>query len=200
MSNPIPDTRHSLILRLSDKRDLDAWDQFVSIYQPLVYRLARGKGLQNADAQELVQDVMLAVSRAVDRWEPDAERGRFRDWLFTIARNLVINYLTRPKHRPLGTGGTDVMQLLQAHADPASQSSSQFDTEYRRELFHWAAQRVREQVKPQTWEAFRRTSIDGRSIPDVAAELSITVGAVHIARSRVLGRLRDTIETFGGDE
>ena len=71
----LPDTRASLILRLPDARDVEAWDEFVAIYEPLVYRLARKQGLQHADAQELVQEVLLAVSRSVDRWVPDQERG-----------------------------------------------------------------------------------------------------------------------------
>jgi RNA polymerase sigma-70 factor (ECF subfamily) len=200
VKSPIPETRNSLILRLPDKTDVEAWDQFVSIYEPLVYRLARAKGFQDADARDVTQEVLVAVTRAVERWEPERERGRFRDWLFCIARNLMINFLTRRMHRPIGSGDSGIAELLAQQVDPDSEASSTFDWEYRREVFHWAAAQVQKQVKPSTWQAFWRTSVDVRPIAEVAAELEMTVGAVHIARSRVLGRLRDVVRRFEQNE
>ena len=201
MKNPVPDTRNSLILRLPDKRDVEAWDQFVAIYEPLVYRLARAKGFQDADAREIVQEVLVAVSRAVERWEPDPARGRFRDWLFRIARNLIIKYLTRRRYRPIGSGDSAIAELLEKQVDPACDESAMFDLEYRREVFRWAAGQVCEQVKESTWRAFWMTSVEGHGISEVATELELSVGAVHIARSRVRGRLREAVQKFeqGGD-
>jgi len=199
VKSPFPDTRQSLILRLSDQRDVEAWDQFVSIYQPLVYRLARGQGLQDADARDLSQEVLVSVSRAVERWEPDPQRGRFRDWLFRIARNLVINFLTRRRHRPLGSGEGNLAELLDQQVDPTCEQSAAFDLEFRRQAFHWAAEQVRKQVKERTWQAFWRTAIDARPVADVAGELDMSVGAVHVARSRVLGRLRQAVKTLTSD-
>ena len=196
MKSPVPETRNSLILRLPNKGDIEAWDQFVSVYEPLVYRLARAKGFQDADAQEIVQEVFVAVSRAVERWEPDPARGRFRDWLFRIARNLMINFLTRRKHLPIGSGDSEIAELLENHIDPSCEESVTFDLQYRREVFRWAAEQVRDQVKERTWSAFWKTSVDGRAIAEVAGDLGMSVGAVHIARSRVLGRLRETVKTL----
>ncbi|MCA9135341.1 MAG: sigma-70 family RNA polymerase sigma factor [Planctomycetales bacterium] len=194
MNSPIPDTRNSLILRLRDQRDIEAWVQFVAIYDPLVYRLARAKGMQDADAEELVQEVMASVARAVERWEPDSQRGRFRDWLFCIARNLMIDFLRRSKHRPIASGDSRNTKLLNTIVDPLSEECSSFDLEYRRELFHWAAEKVREQVRASTWQAFWMTSVERQSITEVANKLAISEGAVHIARSRVLGRLRQMVQ------
>lgn len=194
-----PETRPSLILRLRDNCDAEAWQEFTAIYQPLVYRLARMKGLQDADAQELVQDVMVAVSGAVENWVPDADRGRFRHWLFRIARNLLVNYLTRRRFRPLGTGDSRIAAMLEQQCDRSSEESTVFDIEFRREVFRWAAEQVRGQVTEKTWNAFWRSTVDDRPVSAVARDLEMTVGSVYIARSRVMARLRETVQRFNGE-
>lgn len=193
-----PDTRASLILRISDARDARAWDEFARLYQPVVFHLARQRGLQHADAEELVQEVMLAVARAVENWTPDPGRGRFRDWLFRIARNLVINLLTRRKHQVWGTGDTGVAQLLEAQADADDDVVRSFQIEYQREVLRQAAERVQGDVNSTTWQAFALTTVEELRPADVAARLGMTVGSVYIARSRVMARLRDEVREIEG--
>ena len=199
MKTPVPDTRNTLIARLVDRCDAEAWDQFVAIYEPLVYRLALAKGFQDADAREISQEVLMAVSRAVDRWEPDVARGRFRDWLFRIARNLMINFMTRRQHQGLAHGGTDFNELLNQQVDPDSEASKEFNLEYRREVFRWAAGRVKTQVKDATWQAFWMTSVQQVPIRRAAESLGVSVGAIHIARSRVRSRLREQVLLWDED-
>lgn len=194
MKPTVPETRNSLIARLSDTQDTEAWNRFASIYQPLVFRLARSKGFQDADAHEISQEVMVAVTRAVERWNPDAERGRFRDWLFKIARNLMIKYLTRRRYRPLATGDSRIASLLAQHAVAPSNEEAIIELEYRREMFRWAAEQVQVQVTEKTWQAFWRSSVQNETTEEVSQSLCMSKGAIHVACSRVRSRLRKAIQ------
>jgi RNA polymerase sigma factor (sigma-70 family) len=190
----IPKTRPSLLVRIRDPQDEPAWAEFVEIYEPLVYRLARRRGFQHADAVELTQEVLLAVASAIDRWEPDPARGKFRTWLFRIARNLMINWLAREQRHPRASGDSRVRDLLDQQPAPAGEDSALFEEEYKRQAFRWAAEQIRGRFHETTWKAFWRTSVEGEPIKQVAGTLGITAGAVYIARSRVMARLRQTIE------
>src|SRR5262245_16426 len=110
---PIPTTRASLLFRLRDSQDHEAWVEFVSLYEPVAYRLLRRHGLQDADAREVMQDLLLAVSRSIDRWDPAKERGLFRGWLRRVVRNLVINWLKQRARRATAIGGSDLQSMLE---------------------------------------------------------------------------------------
>jgi RNA polymerase sigma factor (sigma-70 family) len=188
-------TRRSLIVRLKDPGDQAAWQEFVALYEPLIYRLARRKGLQDADANDLCQEVFRTVSRAIGDWDPDPARGRFRGWLSRIARNLLINFLTRGSSQPRGSGATSVQDLLEALPAPDPRATAIFEDELKKQLFRWAADEVRGEFTPATWLAFWQTAIEARPPQEVGAELKMSVGAVYIARSRVLSALRKRIES-----
>lgn len=188
-----PDTRDSLILKIADAGNARAWEEFSRLYQPVVYRLARRRGFQDADAEELVQEVMLAVARAVEGWVPDPTRGRFRVWLWRIARNLMINFLTRRKHQVWGTGDSGMQRLLEAECDPGSAVSQMFEVEYHREMLRSAAEQVRGDVQANTWQAFWLSTVEDLPALEVARRLGMSIGSVYIARSRVMARLRDEV-------
>lgn len=190
-----PETRPSLLVELRDPSHHEAWGEFVAIYEPLIYRVARAKGLQHADAQDMTQEVFAAVGKAIDRFDPSSERGSFRAWLFQITRNLVINFITRGKE-PRGTGDTDMQMLFQEQPSTDRASETLFSLEYQREVFRWAAQQVKTQFQEDSWRAFWQTGVEGESIEDVAQALGKSPGAVRIARCRVLTRLKEEVKRF----
>ena len=193
-----PATRQSLLVRLRNPRDGQAWAEFVAIYTPLIDRVARANGLQRADAADLAQEVFRAVAGAIDRFDPDPARGSFRSWLFRIARNLVVNLLAARRIRPQATGDSDVQEMLERVPAADGAETTFFDLEYRRRVFVWAAEQVRGEFRRSTWQAFWLTAVIGQAPSNAAQASGISVGAVYIARSRVMTRLKSIIEQVEG--
>jgi RNA polymerase sigma-70 factor (ECF subfamily) len=191
-----PQTRLSLLVRLRDRGDAGAWSDFVRLYAPLVYGLARRHGLQDADASDLTQEVLRAVVQAVPAFAYDPARGSFRGWLFTAARNQLRKFLLARRRQPPGSGGAAEEVLRQL---PAPEEVVAWEQEYRSRLFELAAERVRSCFRPATWEAFWRTAVDGEEPGQVGAALGLSVGAVYIARTRVLARMREEVQQLEGE-
>jgi RNA polymerase sigma factor (sigma-70 family) len=193
-----PRTRPTLLIRLRDQGDEPAWAEFIEIYGPLVHQLARRRGLQEADAQDLVQEVFRAVARAIERYDPDPALGSFRGWLSRIAGNLIINLLAAQKRQPRGTGDTDMQRSLEEQPEPPVEESALFEAEYRRRLLAWAAERARGSFSATIWQAFWRTGVEGRPAKEVAEALGMSIGTVYQYKSRVVARIRREIEQFEG--
>src|SRR5215469_6820925 len=138
-----PATRLSLLVRLCDARDDDAWSQFVEIYAPLVYGFARKHGLQDADAADLTQDVLQAVSGGIRRLDYDPKRGTFRGWLFTVVRNKLRDFLAAQKRPGRAVGDADIQRQLQELPARDEDQSAWWEQEYERRVFDWAAEQVR---------------------------------------------------------
>jgi RNA polymerase sigma-70 factor (ECF subfamily) len=143
-----PKTRNSLILRLKEPSDAEAWHQFCEIYEPLILRIARSRGLQNADANDLAQDVLVRIAKSVQRWEPDPNKGSFRAWIGTIARNLTIDFLRRKDRQPI-SGNDPILQVVPQQCA----ESAFYDVEYEKQLFAWAANKIQPSFQAKTWEA-----------------------------------------------
>lgn len=192
--NVSPETRASLLIRLKDRADDEAWWEFTEIYQPVIYRLARHRGLQPADADDLVQQVLSAVARTIDRWESDPNRARFRTWLSRVATNAILNALSRRKS-DRGTGDSQFQDLVEAR--PAEGADSELiRLEHRREVFRWAARQIRSEFQPAIWDAFWMTAVEGRDIDELAREQRRTRGSVYAARSRVMRRLQEKVRDW----
>src|SRR6476660_4182112 len=131
MAEP-PATRVTLLARLKDGADGDAWREFVHLYGPVIYGFARKRGLQDADAADLMQDVLRSISSAAHRLEYDPSRGTFRGWLFTVTRNKVFNFLESRSRRVVGSGDSRVQQRLEQHADSGVDLAADWEADYQR--------------------------------------------------------------------
>jgi RNA polymerase sigma factor (sigma-70 family) len=193
------ETHPSLLVRLRAPSDDLAWSEFVEIYTPLIHGLARRKGFQDADAADLAQEVFGAVARRIERYDPDPSKGSFRGWLCRIARNLILDSLASRRRRAQGSGDSQVGRLLDAQPAPAPEDTALFESECRRRLFVWAAERVRGEVSEMAWRAFWMAGMEGKSARDVAEAVGTTVGTVYHYKSRVMARLRQKIIEVEGE-
>jgi RNA polymerase sigma-70 factor (ECF subfamily) len=195
-----PTTHSSLLIRLRNPGDERAWSEFTEIYGPLIYQLARRRGLQDSDAQDLGQEVFRAVARAIDRYDPDLKTGSFRAWLARIAGNLIINLLIAQRRHPRGTGDTNIHRLIEEQPEASVEEAAQFEAEYRRRLLRWAAEQVRTTFSEPAWQAFWQTGVEGRPPKEVARDLGMSLGTVYQYKSRVVTRIRREIERVEGSQ
>ena len=177
------DTPASLLERLRRPAEQAAWVRFVELYTPLLYHWARRTGCQEADAADLVQEVLTLLVRKLPEFNYDDHRS-FRAWLRTVAGNCWRN-LHRRTRLPAAAGAVDPDDL--AAPEPAD---AFWEAEYRRHLVGRIVELMRAEFQPATWKACWECVVGGRPAAEVAAELGMSVGAVYMAKSRVLSRLR----------
>ncbi len=190
----IPATRASLLLRLRDPRDGAAWTEFVELYGPLICNYVRKQGLQDADAVDLSQEVFSALAATVGRLEYDPSRGSFRNFLFTIVWRKLSNWRRAQRSR-LRRNGAAPQQILEQCPAPEGGVEAEWEAQWQRRVFAWACEQVRRDVTEATWQAFWRTAVEGQPGKRVAADLGVSVAAVYLARSRVVARLKERVQT-----
>lgn len=186
-------TRASLLLRLRDQADAEAWSQFVEIYSPLIFGFARRCHMQESDAADLVQDVMCEVAKSIAKFDYDPKLGRFRSWLYKVAKRTMTRVRRKQAPEPRGVGDTESLQFLAAVADENNELETLWDQEYQRQLIHWAANQIKNQFQESTWQAFWLTSVEEQTSQVVADRLGVSVGSVYVAKSRVLKRIAEKI-------
>lgn len=201
-----PETRISLILRLRESEDVQAWREFAEIYAPALYGLALRKGLQAADAEDVTQDILFGVARAIERFEPQGKfnsaskasektkHAAFRTWLSRIARNLIADFFRRKMKQPATQSHDSWLPEDPQGTESASTLEAEFAQEYRRAVFRLAAKRVRSRVSEKSWAAFERTAVQGEPMEQVAKNLELAKGTLYVARSRVMKMLRIEVQ------
>lgn len=182
-------TQPSLIYRLRDHDDSQAWESFCDIYGPLILRFTLSRGIDENDAADVAQEVLLRVAKAIRGFQYDRSRGRFRDWLRRLVQNEIARwYSQRPTTRPL----EDIEQLA---IDAAEQWNHQFEER----VLAVALARIRPRFNESTWQAFELVWCQNQNALAVAEQLNRSLDFVYVAKSRVLKRLRLEIEQLAED-
>jgi RNA polymerase sigma-70 factor (ECF subfamily) len=183
------ETSVSLLERLTDRpTDLD-WQRLFELYQPLLRSWALRAGVNDADADDLVQETLTVVVREVAAFDR-GRTGAFRSWLRTILVHRLRDFFRARKRRPVAAGGSAFDDRLEQLALAESALSKQWDREHDLHVAAKVMKMVESDVEPRTWQAFRRHVLDDVPAATVAAELGVTYNVVKLAKSRVLQRLR----------
>lgn len=186
-------TSRSLLVR-AKSNDPQAWNRIVDLYAPLVVYWCRRSKLPKHDVADVFQEVFRAAAASISGFRKQDAGDSFRGWLRTITRNKIHDHFNRAKREPPGIGGTDIqMQFARVPAEPPSGDDLSDETAANADLLHRALDEIRGHFKDHTWQAFWRLVIDGRPTNDVADELSMSPGAVRVAKTRVLQRLREEL-------
>jgi RNA polymerase sigma-70 factor (ECF subfamily) len=190
-------TQPSLLVRIRDAQDVASWRTFVDLYAPLIYRYCRRRGLQDADAADVGQEVLLQVARSIRTFEYQPERGRFRDWLGTVIHGKLVRWHEKRIRAVNGEGGRDSEQLLAAVVSP--EADTEWAAQFHAHVLRAALERLRPRFEPATWRAFELSWLEDRPAPEAAAAAGVPVAAVYVAKSRVLKQLREEVLLLAED-
>ncbi len=181
-------TRASLLIRLRDVRDTDAWADFEHLYAPLLYDYARSRGLNHEDAEDIRSECYAAVVKQIKEFEYDRSKGSFKSWLRTIVSRRVIDRLR--KRRELHADS----HVLRELPDVDASDEQAWEREWKRQHLRYCVELARPQVSPTVWKAFRMLAEDGASVEAVCEALSMTASQVYKAKARMLALVRERMQ------
>lgn len=185
-------TSATLLLRLrTNPQDDSAWAQFVDRYRPMIFGWCRGHALQEADAEDVTQAVLLKLYRRLRDFQYDPSQS-FRQWLRTLTHNAWHDFVTNPRRADTGSGDSAMVQMLAA-VEAREELVARMESAYDQELLDVAIVRVRDRVEEKTWRAFYMLAIEGRSGAEVAEALEMKIATVFVYRSKVQKMLQEEI-------
>jgi RNA polymerase sigma-70 factor (ECF subfamily) len=188
------DTSLSLLVRAGRREEPQAWERLAAIYAPLLADWLRRLGVQENDADDLTQEVLVVVLRELPTFEHNRRPGAFRRWLRMILVHRVRDFWKRRRHVPTATGATSFHQQLDQLEDDASPASRHWDQSHDEHVMQQLLEAVRPNFAPQTWQAFHLQVMEGRRADAVARDLGLSLSSVYVAKSRVLAALRREAE------
>jgi RNA polymerase sigma-70 factor (ECF subfamily) len=174
-----------------DPSDQAGWDEFVERYGRHIYRWCRQWKLQDADAEDVTQDILMKLTQRLRVFAYDPSRS-FRGWLKTVAHHAWRDFADSRRHGQRSAGSSPVRELmltLEAREDLARKLEEAFDLE----LLEAAKARVCLRVAPRTWEAFRLMAVERLPVAEVAARVQLQVAMVYVAKSKVQKMLQEEI-------
>ena len=186
-------TRISLLHRLKNvPDDQDSWVEFVNCYQPMIHRWCAGFGLQDADAHDVTQNVLLKIAQHIRKFERRPS-GRFRSWLKTVVHNAWRDFVKSQKEK--GAGDQNVTEMLLS-VKAADDLLKRIDEEYDQQLLMEAMRVVKSRVEPQVWQAFEMLAISHLPTEAVASRLGITKANAYVSKNRVKKMLAEEVANF----
>lgn len=194
-------TRRSLLSRLKDWDDQESWREFFETYWKLVYGVAIKAGLNDAEAQDVVQETVLAVAKKMHQFKYDPATGSFKNWLLLITRRRIADHLRKlyrepPKHMSEGksdeTSGTSTVERVADEAGLALDAI--WDEEWRKNLLDAAMERVRRQVDPKQFQIFDSYVIKQWPVKDVRKTLRVSSMQVYLAKHRIGALIKKELE------
>lgn len=193
-------TSATLLMRLRQLDDRDAWCQFVEQYTPRIYGWCRRYGLQDSDSADVTQEALGKLVKAIRTFDYDPQRGSFRGWLKTVTHHAIQDFLKDIERAGRGSGDTHVGLALAAiqAPDAVSELTALLEAEAEREVLREAEAYVQLRVKLTTWEAYRLTAVESLSAAEAARRLGMPVAEVYVAKSRVLKLLRHRVAQLEG--
>jgi RNA polymerase sigma-70 factor (ECF subfamily) len=189
-------THPSLLLRLRDLADGEAWQLFADIYAPLVFRYCKKQGLQDADTSDVTQDVLAQVARSIRTFDYQPERGRFRDWLGAVVRSKLVRFHQKASRREAAAPADEAVPLLD---DLTAAADAEWAAQFNAHLVRVALERIRPAFDAHNWRAFELVWVENLPATEVAGTTGLTASAVYVAKSRILKRLREEILILAED-
>lgn len=199
MGDDAPQTRRSLLSRLRNLDDQESWRSFFEIYWQMLYNVARKSGLDDAAAQDVVQDTVIGVAKAMPDFQYDPSRGSFKQWVLCIVRRRILDHLRRAyRQPPRAEISLEILEedKIQADAlidDNGSRIEAAWDSEWERTVFEAALAKVRQTIQPHYFQVFDYGVLKGWPASKVAATLGISTARVYLAKHRVAKAMKQAV-------
>jgi RNA polymerase sigma-70 factor (ECF subfamily) len=191
MPPTVEKTSSSLLRRLKNPDDQASWGEFVALYEPLLIRYVRKKGLDEHNARDVVQNIFITLLRTLPNFELDRAKGRFRTWLWQVTHNAVVDW-DRARKRAQKVED----QARDNWREDREEPDAEWDEELQKRVLEFAMQKVKERTNPQTWACFEQHLLKGRAGAEVGAELGLPPNTVYVYAARVMARVREQCEAY----